>query len=78
MIVCVDGGFLIKLGEYLMLGIFVLLINVGEILKYFKDGEYMYFVKLELLLDYVNKFKYIIDNYEKVLVVVKKGKMLIE
>ena len=59
-----DGGFPTKLGEYLMSGTPVLSTNVGE--------------KPESPLDYANKLKYIIDNYEKALAVAKKGKMLIE
>lgn len=73
-----DGGFPTKLGEYLMSGTPVLSTNVGETSKYFKDGEHMYFAKPESPLDYANKLKYIIDNYEKALAVAKKGKMLIE
>ena len=34
----------------------------------------MYFAKPESPLDYANKLKYIIDNYEKALAVAKKGK----
>lgn len=73
-----DGGFPTKLGEYLMSGTPVLLTDVGEISKYFRDGEHMYFAKPESPLDYANKLKYIIDNYDKALAVAKKGKMLIE
>ena len=61
-----------------MSGTPVLSTNVGETSKYFKDGEHMYFAKPESPLDYANKLKYIIDNYEKALAVAKKGKMLIE
>lgn len=58
-----------------MSGTPVLSTNVGETSKYFKDGEHMYFAKPESPLDYANKLKYIIDNYEKALAVAKKGKM---
>lgn len=78
MTVRADGGFPTKLGEYLMSGTPVLLTDVGETSKYFKDGEHMYFAKPESPLDYANKLKYIIDNYDKALAVAEKGKMLIE
>lgn len=73
-----NGGFPTKLGEYLMSDTPVLLTDVGETSKYFKDGEHMYFAKPESPLDYANKLKYIINNYDKALAVAKRGKMLIE
>lgn len=73
-----DGGFPTKLGEYLMSGTPTLLTDVGETSRYFVDGEHMYFSVPQSPIDFADKLKYIIDNYDVALNVADNGKKLIE
>lgn len=73
-----NGGFPTKLGEYLMSGTPVLLTDIGETSRFFKDGEHLYFAKPESPTDFANKLKYIIDNYNMALTVADNGKRCIE
>lgn len=73
-----SGGFPTKLGEYLMSGTPVLLTDVGETSHYFKNGEHLYFAKPESPIDFADKLKLIINNYETALTVASNGKRCIE
>lgn len=73
-----EGGFPTKLGEYLMSGTPVLLTDVGETSRFFKDREEMFFAKPESPTDFADKLKFIIDNYNTALTVAANGKRLIE
>ena len=73
-----NGGFPTKLGEYLMSGTPVLLTDVGETSQFFKNGVHMYFAEPESPIDFADKLKFIIDNYNIALSVAAKGKKCIE
>jgi glycosyltransferase involved in cell wall biosynthesis len=59
-----NGGFPTKLGEYLLSGRPTLLTDVGEISQYIIDGENGFLVSSENPLEYAQKIKYMLENYE--------------
>ena len=73
-----EGGFPTKLGEYFMSGVPTILTDVGETSQFFKNGVHMYFAEPESPIDFADKLKFIIDNYNIALSVAAKGKKCIE
>lgn len=69
-----NGGFPTKLGEYLMSENPVLLTDVGETSKYFKDGVHMYFATPENPEKYAEKLEFILNNYDVATQIAKQGK----
>jgi glycosyltransferase involved in cell wall biosynthesis len=72
-----SGGFPTKLGEYLATGVPVLLTNVGEISNYVTDRQEVYLSVPDSPLDYANKLRDILTNYDEAIEVGKRGKKLI-
>jgi len=72
-----SGGFPTKLGEYLSTGVPALLTNVGENANYVKENEHVFFAKPQDPLNYAEKLKYILDNYEFALQVAQKAKAFV-
>ena len=67
-------GFPWKIAEYSMTGKPILATKVGDIEKYFKDGENMFLVKPEDPKLIANKLIEIFENYNSALQIAKKGK----
>lgn len=69
-----QGGFPTKLGEYLATGKPVVVTKVGEIPDYLSDGVNAYLCEPDNPIEFANKMKEILDNYENALLVGQKGK----
>ena len=68
------GGFPTKLGEYLMTGKPVVVTSVGEIPLFLKDEKSAYIVQPDNIDDFAHKILYVINNYQKALIVAQEGK----
>jgi glycosyltransferase involved in cell wall biosynthesis len=66
-------GFPWKLGEYCMIGKPIIASKVGDLGEYFKDGEDLFMVEPDNSKYIVEKIIYIFDNFNKALIVAKKG-----
>jgi glycosyltransferase involved in cell wall biosynthesis len=69
-----NHGFPWKLGEYCMAGKPIIATRVSDIEQYFKDNESLFIVQPNNSKAIAEKISYIFDNYEKALLVAKKGK----
>ncbi|WP_324721862.1 glycosyltransferase [Salinimicrobium sp. HB62] len=72
-----EGGFPTKLGEYLATGVPVLLTNVGEISKFVKHKEHVFFSNPEDPEDFANELQWILANYSFAKEVGSRGKEVV-
>lgn len=68
-------GFPTKLGEYLATGNPVIVTKTSDIAMYLKDGESAFIVQPDDNNAFASKMLYVVDNYEKAIVVGNNGKM---
>ncbi len=61
-----------KVGEYLAAGKPILISEVGEIVRYFKDGENIFIAKSDVT-DFYKKIKFILDHYNESCKIARKG-----
>ncbi|HEY5535405.1 MAG TPA: glycosyltransferase [Ignavibacteria bacterium] len=69
-----NHGFPWKLGEYCMTGRPIIATRVSDIEQYFKDNEDLFIVEPNNSKAIAEKIAFIFDNYDKALIVAKKGK----
>ncbi|QUE87199.1 glycosyltransferase [Exiguobacterium alkaliphilum] len=69
-----EGGFPIKLGEYLLTGSPVIVTRTGEIDQYLEDGKDVFMVEPNNPYLFASKVNEVIENYDSSLLVGKQGK----
>lgn len=67
------AGFPIKLGEYLLSGVPVILTKVGEVSNYLKDNEEVFYSELIDAKSFSDKIIWVIENYEEAIKVGIRG-----